>query len=357
MKKLAIVGVVGVPAQYGGFETLVDNLLNHIDNKLKITIYCSKKIYRQRLKYYKKAGLVYLPFNANGFQSILYDFFSIIHSTFSNDLVLILGISGAIGIPVVRLFFRKKVLIVNIDGLEWKREKWGHLAKIYLYFSEMLAVKFSSIVVVDNIVISKYIKNKYRKNGHLIEYGGDNALEVPLCRNLIDEYDIDKQNYCFTVCRIEPENNLHIILEAFSFLTIKFIAVGNWENTKYGRNLKSLYSNFSNIYLLESIYEPKKLNALRSNCFIYVHGHSAGGTNPSLVEAMTLGLPIVAYDVNYNRETTKNKALYFKNKKELIKILKSVKTQELKRISKDMKAIANEFYTWSKISEKYISLF
>ena len=118
------------------------------------------------------------------------------------------------------------------------------------------------------------------------------------------------------VCRIEPENNVHVVLKAFAQLPEKtFVMVGNWNNSEYGKSMKADYGNYSNIHLLDPIYDQVKLDKLRSNCLVYIHGHSAGGTNPSLVEAMYLGRPVIAFDVSYNCVTTENKALYFKNGK------------------------------------------
>ena len=126
LKRIAIIGTVGVPAKYGGFETLVDNLVERLASDYKITVYCSKKNYTktERVKYYKGAKLVYLPFSANGAQSIIYDIISIFHSLFIADTLLILGVSGGIVVPFVRWFTNKKI-IVNIDGQEWKRDKWN----------------------------------------------------------------------------------------------------------------------------------------------------------------------------------------------------------------------------------------
>lgn len=170
-------------------------------------------------------------------------------------------------------------------------------------------------------------------------------------------YPFQNKPYAFSVCRIEPENNIHVILEAFSGKpAMPVVIVGNWENSEYGKNLLNKYKDCTNIYQLSPIYDQVKLNVLRANCSLYLHGHSCGGTNPSLVEAMYLGLPIAACDVNFNRETTENKALYFKDSAELQKICSETQIDNLQKIGSIMKEIADRRYTWKRISECYINL-
>ena len=133
--------------------------------------------------------------------------------------------------------------------------------------------------------------------------------------------------------------------------------VGNWENSAYGKKLKTTYRQTKNIYLIDAIYDQKELDVLRSNCSLYIHGHSAGGTNCTLVEAMSLGLPIVAYDVAFNRETTENKAIYFKDTSELITILQSLRSFNLDKVSNEMLDIAQRRYRWDIIAQKYAAIF
>jgi glycosyltransferase involved in cell wall biosynthesis len=145
---------------------------------------------------------------------------------------------------------------------------------------------------------------------------------------------------------------------AFSNLPEKnIVCVGNWLNNDYGKNLKKEYENNKNIFLLDPIYDQKTLNQFRSNCSLYVHGHSAGGTNPSLVEAMYLKLPIYAFGINYNRETTANKAAYFNDVNELVLLIKNQDEDTLSSIAKNMQTIAMERYTWSSVCNKYSNLF
>ena len=356
-KKIAIIGTVGLPSNYGGFETLTEYLTKDLGAHFDITVFCSSASYKTKLKIHNNAKLIYLPLNANGIQSILYDIVSIFYALLFADTLLILGVSGCIVLPIVKLISSKKV-IVNIDGLEWKRAKWGKVAKWFLKFSERVAVKYSDIIIADNKVIQDYVLAEYGKKAKLIAYGADHTCKEALSMEVLNQFPFLSEKCAFKVCRIEPENNVHLILEAFSeYSGLNIVVVGNWNNSNYGKQLKLDFDSFENIYLLEPIYNQNILNQLRNNCYLYIHGHSAGGTNPSLVEAMYLELPIIAYDVNYNRETTANKARYFKSKIDLINHLKSLNKFEISSIGLEMKNIANDNYTWNLISEKYSKLF
>jgi glycosyltransferase involved in cell wall biosynthesis len=357
LKKISIVGTVGLPAKYGGWETLVSNLTIHLNQEFDLTVFCSGLKYKDQLSEYNGARLEYINLNANGIQSIPYDIISIYKSLKFSDTILILGVSGCVFLPFVKLFGKSKI-IVNIDGLEWKRGKWGKFEKWFLKFSERVAVKFSDLVVTDNKAIQEYVLKEYKVNSELIAYGGDHANREPIKDGNEAEYVFLNDKYAFKVCRIEPENNLDIILEAFSFCSsIPIAIVGNWSNSNYGIKLKKKYQVYSNIYLLDPIYNQTDIDTLRSNCFVYIHGHSAGGTNPSLVEAMFLGLPIIAFDVSYNRETTFNQSMYFKDKQQLINALENLNEAELKDISYRMKSIADKEYSWRIIADKYASIF
>ena len=356
-KKVAIIGTAGIPAKYGGFESLAAYLTKHLGTAFDMTVYCSSQLYPTKLKTYNHARLKYLPIQANGVQSIVYDIVSIFSALRFANTLLILGVSGCVVLPVVKLI-SNKTIIVNIDGLEWKRAKWGKAAKWFLKFSEKLAVKYADVVISDNRVIQDYVLNTYQVSSELIAYGADHSHKVDLSQDVLSEYPYLTQPYAFKVCRIEPENNVSLILEAFSeYPELNIVIVGNWDNSNYGKTLKTRFEGFKHIKLLNPIYDQAILDQFRSNCMVYVHGHSAGGTNPSLVEAMYLELPILAYGVAYNKETTNNKAAYFSTKADLIALLKHTSNESLDVMSKHLKQVADSEYKWDIISRKYASLF
>ena len=169
---------------------------------------------------------------------------------------------------------------------------------------------------------------------------------------------LETDDYAFKVFRIEPENNIHLILEDFSESKMNLVIICNWNFSKYGKDLRIKFSSYSNLKLLDPIYEQDKLNEIRSNCKLYIHGHSVGGTNPSLVEAMNLGLCCVVYNVDYNIETTENSAIYFNTAEELKVIVNKLENKtELTSYKNKMLEIAKRRYIWKLIIEKYSNLF
>ena len=356
MKKVAIVGTMGVPAKYGGFETLVENIIGENACDMEYTVFCSSLAYKNRLAVYKGAKLTYIGLKANGAQSTLYDIISLIKCWFSGyDSILILGVSGCVFLPIFRLFYRKK-LVINIDGLEHRREKWGKFARKFLLFSERMAVKYADQVIADNKGIQDYVSETYHKYSTLIAYGGNHVIrdltqETQLL--ILRKFGLTSDEYGFTVCRIEPENNCHHIFEAFAKSGKILMFIGNFNNSNYAKELKTRYQKYPNILIQDSIYDLDILFALRNNCRWYVHGHSAGGTNPSLVEAMHFGRTILCYDVVYNRETTQGKAYYWKDVEDLTVLLNNVSLD----CGNEMKAVAQTEYIWKRIAEKYEHLY
>ncbi len=355
MKKIAIIGIVGVPASYGGFETLVENIIGEkAGEDIEYTIFCSSKAYQNRLDHYKGAKLKYINLQANGMQSTLYDIMAMIRTGNQFDVALVLGVSGCLFLPVFRCWFKNR-LIVNIDGLEHRRGKWGRFAKWFLKKSEVMAVKYADVVIADNKGIQDYVDETYHQPSVLIAYGGDHVerrVADEKIENILRDYDVERGEYSITVCRIEPENNCHIILDAFAKSGKKLVFIGNWEKSEYGRELKRRYASCKNINIHSPEYDLDTLYTLRSNAAMYIHGHSAGGTNPSLVEAMFFGKPILAYDVIYNRATTNQQAYYFTNCEQLLDLLNQEGLD-----GTAMRTIAQNQYTWKKIASQYEALY
>lgn len=349
MSKTGIIGTVGVPASYGGFETLVENIIEN--ENIRYVVYCSSRKYPIKERFYKGAELVYIPLNANGVSSIIYDIISILHAVFIKKVnnLLILGVSGCLILPFIKKISSVKIC-TNIDGLEWKRDKWSKSAKQFLKWSEKIAVNYSDSIIADNQEISNYVASEYNKSCSVIAYGGDHAL---VAKDNCQSNEHVKDSYALALCRIEPENNVHMILEAFVGLNMKLKFIGNWNNSEYGKRLRKKYRKSPNIEIIDPIYDVVKLDGIRRNCSVYIHGHSAGGTNPSLVEMMFFSKPIICFDCKYNRYTTHDLSEYFANSFEL-----NSKLSEPRDLDQGgrLKLIAEENYTWDKIRRQYEKL-
>jgi glycosyltransferase involved in cell wall biosynthesis len=351
--RIGIVGTVGIPANYGGFETLVENLTAHAQREgllCDVEVHCTSVAYPERHARHNGARLLYLPIPANGVWSIPYDVASLVRAAWRrNDAILVLGVSGAIALPLLRLVSRAR-LVVNIDGLEWKRAKWSRPAAAFLRWCERIAVRSAHVVVADNQGIVNHVRKAYGRDAVDIAYGGDHAVlpgPPPPAASAAD-------GAALMLCRIEPENNVAMILNAYTQMPAnRLVAVGNWDNSEFGRALKARYAGTPNLELLDPVYEPEALNRLRSACAVYVHGHSAGGTNPSLVEMMSLGKPVIAFDCTYNRYTTEGRASFFSD----VETLKDrIAAPVLATDGEAMKEIAARRYTWAEVGRRYFDL-
>lgn len=354
--RVAIVGTVGLPARYGGFETLAHYLVEYLSGEFDFTVYCSGPDYKERPAEFLGARLVYLPLRANGAQSIPFDILNYLHAWNTCDILLVLGVSGGIALPLGRLLDKPSIL--NIGGMEWQRSKWGNWARRYLRLAEFIGVHASDRIVSDNLGISRHLQDAYGRESALIEYGGDHVTSVPIREKHIAKYPFLAGPYAFALARIQSDNNPELILHAFNQIPeMNLVFIGTWSRSAYGRELKARYERYPNLRLLEAIYDPEDLNVIRSNCSYYVHGHSAGGTNPALVEAMNLGLPITCYDVFYNRATTENRVRYFRNVAGLAELVLKTTQEEWDGQRETVKEIALRRYGWRRIAEEYARLF
>jgi glycosyltransferase involved in cell wall biosynthesis len=356
MRTVAVVGCAGVPAAYGGFETLAENLAVYRERHgldVDLTIFCSGPVPAEGTRSFHGAHLRYLPLSANGVSSIAYDAWSLMLAWRNRaDAVLLLGVSGAIVLPLLRGLGRTKV-VTNIDGIEWRRAKWGRLARAFLRLSEWLAVRCSHVVVADNEGVAEHVVRSYGRPCTVIAYGGDHAVEAERrpWRTALPP------RYALALCRIEPENNVEMILDAFArHAALPLVFVGNWESSAFGREMRGCYGSYSHITLADPEYDPGALRTLREGASLYVHGHSAGGTNPSLVEAMHFGVPVAAYDCVFNRHTTQEAAWYFADAQGLAAMVIGLDSAQAQAVGGRMRALARRDFTWERIGAAYFQV-
>ena len=351
-EKVAIIGTNGLPASYGGFETLAHYITLHLDHEFTFQVYCSKKPRSQQIREINGARLIYFPLKANGWQSVFYDILTIIHAWFTADILLVLGNSGALIFPF-NLLTNKK-LVLNIGGIDWMRNKWSYLIRKYIQLSEWLAVRFADIVITDNPIIQEYYLKNYNCKNTLIPYGGDHILKPAKTKFHIDQYPFLDQKYAISISRAQEDNMLHIVLEAYSKMPdYDLVLISNWCSSSYGIELKEKYEKYINLWLLDAIYDLKELDLLRSNAAIYIHSHSYCGTAPSLVEAMNHGLPIISYQAPTNIAATLNMACYFGNVESLIECVQNTPERDFNQNGERMLRIGKSKYNWNVVVSEY----
>ena len=355
---IALVGTDGIPARYGGFETLVENLVAHSPSQrehgflIKVSVISSSWGRSDKKKYLPANDLLfenkYVPIPAHGIWAIFYDAYSVWLAR-NVDCVVLFGVSFGSSFACLK---RKIKKIIHIDGRETARQKWGGIARSWLKFNEWMAVKLSDLVICDNKGIQEEFINAYpefAKKSIEISYGAAEFFRRP---KLVDEKN------CLTVCRIEPENNIEMMLKGFLASKVKgsYTVVGNWGRSKFSRRLREKYEGFNQLNLIDPIWESASLLELRKRHAIYLHGHSVGGTNPSLVEAMAVSQCILAFDCKFNRYTTDSKATYFQNDGQLATQLQLLSFQQIHISGATMHETANSSYVWDKICASYYSL-
>ncbi len=320
--KIGIIGCRGIPNNYGGFEQFAEYLsVGLAGNGHDVTVYNSHKHpFREHIwqgvHIIKRYDPEYLIGTAGQF---MYDFNCIIHArTQKFDLILILGYtSSAVWYP----FFPKDCLVfMNMDGLEWKRTKYSRLVQQFLLYAEKLAVKHADQCIADSIAIKEYLDTKYGINAHFISYGAE--IHAAPDVSLISSFGVMSQEYLLLIARMEPENNIESILEGFRISGTPriLLVIGNTQN-KFGSKMVAKYASVVNIHFVGSVYEMATLNALRYHCFLYFHGHSVGGTNPSLLEAMASEALICAHHNQFNQSILGTDAFYFKDHVQVSKVI------------------------------------
>lgn len=357
--KLAILGTRGIPAQYGGFETFAERLaIGLCERGVDVTVYCERRS-EAGPDVYRGVKLRYIAASMPGpLRTIDYDVRCLWSARKEFDLVYMLGY-GAAPFCIIPRLWGKRVWI-NPDGLEWARAKWGFWAKLYFRLMEWVSVRVPNRVLADSQAIAVSLSSRHGKlnSCSVIAYGCD-VIETTLPAESLVQWGLSPDSYYLIVCRIEPENHVLEILRAFQQSSSKkqLIVVGNYlVQTQYAEQLRAIHD--SRIRLIGPVYDQAKLTSLRYHSFAYLHGHSVGGTNPSLLEAMGCGNLILAHDNPFNRETLNNSALFFGGIGDLGRALEKIERVDFNapRMRSAAQHRAMDVYGWPMIVEKYADL-
>ncbi len=354
--KIAIIGSRGIPARYGGFETFAERLAQGLAQRgYRVEVYCKSSL--KDLPYeFENIERVFLHCPSLRFaEKLCLSNKGIVKALFrGNDVLIILGVSGVPMGILARVAGRK--LILNPDGLEWKRGKWNFLGRWLLRRLEAWGAKFSHELVADSQAIQDYLRETYGRTSTFVPYGVDPPPEDPKAwETLSQRFSLKEFNYFLAVGRDVPENNLTLIVEGYLRAQCeKKLAIVS--------DLGKTYENFrgkERVIFTGPIYERNELYALRLHAFAHIHGHSVGGTNPSLLEAMACGNPVIAYDVVYNREVLGGAGLYFSNAGELAEKMEILKKEGERIRAKALdyyRRVLREKYNWDVVVEAYARL-
>lgn len=359
---IAILGTRGIPNNYGGFEQFAEMISVELAKRgHKVTVYNPHfHPYKEDIFHGVKIKRAYSPENLIGAAAnFIYDFLCF-RDALKQDFDIILECGYHSNAPSYYLKGKKNkaVLITNMDGIEWKRSKWGGLTKWLIRKLEKIAVRKSDYLVSDNIGIQDYYKKYFGKDSEFIAYGANPVNDYD--KKALEKYSLKENEYFMLIARLEPENNIEIILDGYTMAKndYPFIVIGN-HNTKYGSYLKKKYAGH-NIRFIGGIYDKSMLDNLRCFSIVYFHGHSVGGTNPSLLEAMASRAFIAAHDNPFNKSVLKENAIYFKTPERVKEIIERTYpvTDEKRELfkNKNINIIALE-YSWKHITDLYEDMF
>lgn len=380
MKNIIIIGARGYKASYGGWETFVTNLIeNYKDTNTQFHVAELTHNKKEDKKVMQKEKTfcpqVYSP--KVGFVTMfIYAILAlkrtkkyIENQNLENVVVYILGCRIGPFYPFLVHPLKKRgiKIYLNPDGLEWQRDKWAWWIKVCFKISEYCMVKHSDIIVCDSKAIKNYIDNKYKKfhkPSYFIPYGADlgqKECKTDFVKELYKKYQLVENNYYLIVGRFVPENNYELILKEFIKTDTKrdLVIVSNVEENKFYKELKesTSFSTDKRIKFIGSVYDKESLLYIRRNAFAYIHGHSAGGTNPSLLEALANTKLNILYNAVYNVEVGMMSSLYFgKCKGDLVRQIKKCENftdKEIKKYEKLAHERIKTEYTWKLVVENY----
>jgi rhamnosyltransferase len=352
-----LLGSRGIPARYGGFETLVEALAFQLPKeRMAITVFCESSLRKFRPEK-SEVRLVYFPVfdKLRIISEVFFDIVGLIWSTLAPvEVTILFGYSAGLFCVLPRMF--GKTVLVNVDGLEWKRSKFSGFVRATLRLLESMTARAASMIVCDSRTIQNYYERRYNVSAEYIPNPAPSPNDITPVHP--GSLDFKEDSYYLVVARLEPENHVDMIIDGFvdSQTRKKLIIVGPLTNARYVSRLLELRT--PPVLFLGGIFDRARLNALRIRCFAYIHGHEVGGTNPSLLEAMACGNAVLAYDVPFNREVARDSGLYFRTRSELAGKMRLLEENALLRENSRAKAkrIAQMDYASSLVASAYARL-
>ena len=367
--KIAFVSTRGIPNNYGGFEQFAEYISVGMAQRGHEVVVYSPKFHPYQESTYKGVRIkhIYSPetWMGSSVGSFFYDFASLRDALKKEDFDIIYEAGYTSIIPAYIWFNVKKrkrpIFTTNMDGLENKRSKFSPMVRRFLDWEEKMAVKYSHYLIADNMGIHDYYKEKYGKESKFLAYGAD--IHDDFKAEYLEEFGLKSEEYYILIARLEPENNIVMAIEGYLHSKENgrrpLIVVGK-TNTPHGKELVEKYGNERNVEFVGGIYDFKKLDSVRHFSKAYFHGHSVGGTTPSLLEAMAAGCFIFAHDNIFNRAVLKENAFYYPSADKVTEYLNRIDTiaegSKIQYTARNIEVIRNE-YSWESLIDKHEKYF
>ena len=360
--KIAIIGSRGYPYVYSGYETLIKELSERLVGRdCEVTVYCHRNLFKEKPALVNGIKLVYIPtIETKSLSQLIHSFLSMCHAVVS-DVDVIFAVNAANGpYGLISKIFRKRTAI-NVDGLEWLRPKWKGLGAIYFKIAARLSTILFDQIINDSEEMRKVYLNIFKKESVVIAYGA--TIKKSEDPSLIQQWLITPKEYYLVVGRMIPDNNADIIVKGFlaSNSTKKMVVVGDvFYKDNYADTLKALKDE--RLVFTGYVNDPHVLAALYHHCYVYVHGHEFGGTNPTMIKAMACGCAILALNTVFNKEMLNNDlyGIYFEKNQEAVRQQINYADQypkEIKKLSQNSHLGITDKYNWDYITDQYLEVF
>lgn len=329
-KTLRILGIRGLPASHGGFETFAQNLALYLrDRGWRVIVYCQAEPETSRhTDLWEGIERVHIPAADSSVGTMWFDWLAICDAGRHRDQCLTLGYNTALFCAWLRA--RRIRNVINMDGIEWRRAKWGRLAKLWFWINERAGCWLGDALIADHPEIANHLATKVARHKiTMIPYGGTVVTGAPDLA--LQRYALRPQTYLTLIARPEPENNILEVVRAFSAKRrgLTLVVLGRYDKN-HDYQARVLAAASDEVKFVGAVYDSEVLESLRFHCLAYLHGHSVGGTNPSLVEALAASNAVIAHDNHYNRWVAGDGAVYFKSEAELMSLFDSLLGQPSK---------------------------
>jgi glycosyltransferase involved in cell wall biosynthesis len=355
--RIALMGTRGVPARYGGFETAVEEVGRRLaDQGHHVTVYCRSDLETSASTWLGMRRRTLPAVRRQSLETLSHTGLSVLDAVVrpNYDVVVLFNAANAVFLPLLRL--RRFPVAVHVDGLEWLRSKWSGLGRWYYRFAESLAVRGADALIADAAGIRDYYRDEFGASTELIRYGA--PVQTDPGHDRLEELGVQPGAYHLVVARLEPENHVHVIVDGYrsSDAELPLLVVGSAPYSHgYTGMVRAAAAADDRIRMLGAVWDQTLLDQLYANAALYLHGHSVGGTNPSLLRAMGAGVPVAAYDVGFNREVLGPDGRCFADAAGVAAAVGEIELlgDERRSVGERLRERAAALYRWDEVAEQY----